>query len=327
MGGAFTAVADDSNAIYYNPAGLSQVKGFGLGILNPQVEASKDAIDLFGDLQDVDMDDSAAVADVMRKYIGDNDHIKLATDTYIGFNVGKVGIMVDAVAQGHLDIRIRNPVWPEAQVDAIADYGLMVGAGLPVPAVKGLSLGATFKGLSRTSINASYTADEITDDNFDDMIDDDRLDGSSVGLDLGVLYTTDALPMTSLNVAMVAQNIPEMKFGDAADQKTQFNAGIALSQKVIGLRFTEALDIHDVTDNLESDESNEKKIHMGVEVALPAILSARVGLNQGYTTAGVTLDFKVLKFDVATYGEEIGVVGGQKEDRRYVAQISAGWLW
>jgi hypothetical protein len=66
---------------------------------------------------------------------------------------------------------------------------------------------------------------------------------------------------------------------------------------------------------------------MGVEMKLPMILSLRAGLNQGYYTAGATLDFKVVRFDVATYGEEIGVVGGQKEDRRVVGQVSMGWLW
>ncbi len=327
MGGAFTAVADDQNAIYFNPAGLSQIKGFGLGILNPQVEVSDESIDLFSDFQDVDMDDSAAVADMMRKYIGDNNHIKLATDTYLGFKAGNAGIMVDAIAQANVNMRIRNPVWPEAQIDAITDYGVMLGAGIPVPGVSGLSVGATLKAIVRNSLNVVYTADVIADDDFEDTLDDDMVEGSSIGLDLGALYTTDAVPFTQVNVAVVAQNIPEMKFGDAADQKTQFNAGIALSQKAIGLRFTETLDIHDITDNLTGDESYEKKIHMGVEVALPVILSARVGLNQGYATAGATLDFKIFKVDVATYGEELGVIGGQTEDRRYVGQISAGWLW
>ena len=28
MGGAFTAIADDENAVFYNPAGISQRRGF-----------------------------------------------------------------------------------------------------------------------------------------------------------------------------------------------------------------------------------------------------------------------------------------------------------
>jgi hypothetical protein len=326
MGGAFTAVADDQNALYFNPAGLSQIKVFSLGILNPQVEASENSVDLFNDMSDIDKDDSGAVADVMRKYVGENNHIKVTTEIYSGFRAGSAGVMVSALGQATADIRIRNLVNPVAQINAVADYGVIVGAGMDLPFVNGLKVGATLKGISRRSLNEEYTAETLADDNFDDIIDDDQEDGSGISADIGVLYTTSALKVTDLNLALVAQNIPEMDFGDAMDTKTQFNAGIALSQKVMGMTVTEALDVYDFTDNAGGDDSLEKKIHLGVEVALPVILSVRVGLNQGYATAGATLNFKAIKFDVATYGEEIGVVGGQQEDRRYVAQISMGWL-
>lgn len=329
MGGAFTAVADDQNALYFNPAGLYQLKdkGFRLGILNPQVEASENSVDLFNDMNDVDKDDSAAVADVMRKYVGENNHIKVATDLYTGFRAGSAGVMVSALGQATADIRIRNLVNPVAKIDAVADYGVMVGAGMDLPSVSGLKIGATIKGIARSSLNEEYTAEELADDNFDDIIDDDQMDGSGISADIGVLYTTSALKFTDLNLALVVQNIPEMDFGDAMDTKTQINAGIAMSQKVLGMTVTEALDVYDFTDNAGGDDSFEKKVHMGVEVALPVILSVRAGLNQGYFTAGATVSFKIIKLDVATYGEETGVVGGQKEDRRNVAQISAGWLW
>jgi len=327
MGGAFTAVADDQNALYFNPAGLSYIPGIRWGILNPQVEVSENSLDLYKDFSDVDTDDSQAVADVMRKYIGENNHIKVATDVYVGFKAGNVGVMVSPIGQATMNMRIRNLVNPEAQVDLIADYGMMVGAGMDMPFLKGLKVGLTLKGIARKSLNEFYTADVIADDNFDDIVDADMMDGTGVSADLGLLYTTDALKVTRLNMALVAQNIPEMDFGDAMDSKTQYNMGLAMTQKVLGITFTEALDLYDLTDNAGNDESYEKKLHMGVEMAFPKILSVRAGLNQGYYTAGATLDFKLIKLDLATYGEELGVVGGQKEDRRFVGQVSMGWLW
>lgn len=327
MGGAFTAVADDQNALYFNPAGLSLIKGFSLGLFNPQVEVSKNSIDLFSDLSDVNKDDSGAVADVMRKYIGENNHVKLATDIYTGFKIGNVGVMVSAIGQATMNVRIRNPVWPEAHVVGVGDYGMMAGAGMDLPFIQGLKVGASIKGITRNSLDEVYTPDIIADDNFNDIVSDDQKTGNGVSADLGLLYTTNALKVSSLNLALVAQNIPEMDFGEAVDAKTQFNMGIALSQKLLGLTVTEAADIYDMTDNAGNDESYEKKVHLGVEVALPAILSVRAGLNQGYYTAGATLNFKIIKFDVATYGEELGVIGGQKEDRRFVGQVSMGWLW
>lgn len=42
MGNAFTAVADDEEAIFYNPAGLAGIKNFSLNLANTNVEASTD---------------------------------------------------------------------------------------------------------------------------------------------------------------------------------------------------------------------------------------------------------------------------------------------
>ncbi|MDP2752998.1 MAG: hypothetical protein Q8P40_01195, partial [Nitrospirota bacterium] len=52
MGGAFTAVSDDENALFYNPAGLSKISKFKLGLINPLLEVSKKSIELVQDAQD-----------------------------------------------------------------------------------------------------------------------------------------------------------------------------------------------------------------------------------------------------------------------------------
>jgi hypothetical protein len=57
----------------------------------------------------------------------------------------------------------------------------------------------------------------------------------------------------------------------------------------------------------------------------PKILSVRAGAYQGYATAGATLDFWLLRFDAATYAEELGLEAGQRPDRRYVVQLSLGF--
>ena len=81
----------------------------------------------------------------------------------------------------------------------------------------------------------------------------------------------------------------------------------------------------DVTTAIGEDEDFGKRLHVGVEFQLPMILSLRAGLNQGYYTLGATVDVWVFQFDFATYGEEVGTYAGQREDRRYVGQISIGW--
>ncbi|MCL2334992.1 MAG: hypothetical protein FWC57_02895 [Endomicrobia bacterium] len=53
MGGAFTAIADDENAVFYNPAGISQRTGWMLQIFNINTAVSRDAISVANDLNNV----------------------------------------------------------------------------------------------------------------------------------------------------------------------------------------------------------------------------------------------------------------------------------
>ncbi|WP_300669754.1 conjugal transfer protein TraF [Desulfoluna sp.] len=327
MGGAFTAIADDQNAINYNPAGLSRTEGFGLGILNPMVEFSEDSADLYKDFDDIDQDNTSEVSELLKKYVGDTNHIKVAGDVYAGFRFRDVGVMVAGVGRGYADMVIRNPTYPELHLVSDIDYGGQVGVGYALPMVPGLSLGVGVKALNRTSIDEVYTAMDIADNDFGDTLEDDEKDGSDASMDLGMIWSRDIQGLTQVNLGLAAINIKEMDFGEARDQKSQVNVGVALAQTFSGFTLTEALDYHDLTDNLTGDGSTEKKMHLGAELEFPILLALRAGLSQGYYTAGATVNFKVLRFDVATYGEEVGVHAGQKEDRRYAAQLSLGWSW
>ncbi|VVS95402.1 putative conjugal transfer protein traf-related [Desulfoluna spongiiphila] len=327
MGGAFTAVADDQNAIDYNPAGLSRARNFGMGILNPLVEASEDSYDLYNDFDDIDENDTAEVTELLRKYVGENHHVKLAADLYAGFRMGNAGVMVAGVARGYADMAIRNPTYPELHLTSDIDYGGQVGIGYELAMIPGLSIGVGVKALSRKSIDEVYTAVDIADDDFEDTLEDDQKDGNDASFDLGMIWSGEIEGLTRVSLGLAGINIKEMDFGDARDQETQYNAGVAFTQSFFGCTLTEAFDYHDITDNLAEDDSTEKKLHMGAELKFPMLLAIRGGLSQGYYTAGATVDFKVLRFDVATYGEEMGAYAGQKEDRRYVAQVSMGWSW
>jgi hypothetical protein len=57
---------------------------------------------------------------------------------------------------------------------------------------------------------------------------------------------------------------------------------------------------------------------------LPKILSLRVGVSQGYFAGGVGIDLWIAKLDLATYAEEVGVFGGQDNNRRYAASLNFG---
>jgi hypothetical protein len=324
MGGAFTAVADDENALFYNPAGLSKISAFQIGILNPLVEVSKKSIDLAQDVSDTDLEDTGEVTDLMKDNVGEHQHIRAALFPYVGFNAFNAGVLIGGLGQGVVDADIRNPVWPEAHLDLITDYGLHGGAGFKLP-VTGLRAGAALKYINRESLSEIYTATDIAAEDFEARLEDDMHSGSGLSADIGAIYRLPFVSIFDLNVGLAVQNIPEMDMGEAADIKTQINTGLSIEKTFTAFTLVGALDYRDIFNALEEDDDKAKRIHLGAELRFLKAFSARAGLNQGYPSLGATLDLWVLRIDFATYGEEVGAYGGQREDRRYVGQITIGW--
>jgi len=324
MGGAFTAVADDENALFYNPAGLSDISTVQVGIVNPLVEVSKNTLDFVNDIQDADLDDTGEVADLLRDYLGEHQHVRAALYPHVGLNIAGYGVMIGALAQATLDAEVHNPVWPELDADFVRDLGLLGGVGANLP-LSGLRIGAALKYIDRESLSETYDAVDIASDDFEDQVEDDYKSGSGVGLDLGAIYRLPFVNVVDLDVGLALLNIPKMSMGDAKDLETEVNLGIAAKRGLAGFDLIGAVDFIDLTHNHEADPDNMKRLHMGLELQFPAVLAVRAGINQGYLTAGATLDFWVLRLDAATYAEEVGSYAGQKEDRRYIGQISIGW--
>jgi hypothetical protein len=324
MGGAFTAVSDDENALFYNPAGLSKISTFNMGVVNPMVDVSENSIDFYSDLSDADMDNTGEATALLQKHVGDYQHIAINYIPYVGFNVANVGVMVAGIASATVDAEIRNPPYPEFHPKGNWDYGITTGVGAKVP-FKGLRAGGTLKYVSRESLDQVYTAADIADDDFEDRLDDDRKSGSGVTMDLGVLYELPIESSFTTDVGLSINNLIEMDMGDAEDIERLINLGIATQRSFGGFTLIGAFDILDITKSYDQDDDYMKRVHMGAELQLPAIVAFRLGLNQGYLTAGATLDFPVVRLDFATYAEEVGAYAGQREDRRYVGQLSFGW--
>ena len=162
-------------------------------------------------------------------------------------------------------------------------------------------------------------------DNFEDQFEDDLENGSDLAFDLGVLYTLAFDWPVKTQIGLTVQNLPEMDFGDAKDQQTQTNIGLALEKSLSKYKLLGALDYRDLTHAIGRDDDIPKRLHMGLELQLPKILSVRAGLNQGYVTYGLTFDFWIIKLDLASYTEEVGAHAGQRDDRRYLGQLTIGW--
>lgn len=319
MGGAFITLSDDENALFSNPAGLNDVEGFGgVEIINPLAEVSESSVELYNDVKDVEGSNIVEVTNLLNKHVGAHQHLRAAMLPHIYFHNFALGIL----SQGTLDMEIRNPAYPPQVVtDVKSDLGAAAGLAYGFWD-KALQVGATVKVVQRQGIKKTFTALEIAAGNYDPLDDFEKAD--DMAIDVGTKLNLP-LPLKP-TAAVVVQNITDLDFGTLGKIPQQVNAGVAINPSIIGIVSTSwVLEIDDITKQVGGEEDLYKRVHLGTELRFPKILSLRGGVNQGYFTAGLTLDFWILKLDGAIYTEEVGTYAGQRDDLRYAVQASLGF--
>jgi len=316
MGGAFTAVADDQNALFYNPAGLDKVDGWGMEVVPLQVEVGENGLDFYRDVSDADLEDTSEAIQLLRDYSGKYVHYGASSFPYFVMRRVAVGLL----GQGNVNVKARPNVL-KADVDAFGSYGFNAGTGWGF--LDGaIRVGGAVKFLNAYRLYESYGVTDITND-IGERIKDDKKEGSGLGFDVGIMAEAPVLLKPTLGIMI--QNISDTDLGDAGELPQQLNMGLSIGHSVAGFGFNAAADWIDVTNNIGEDDDLAKRLHFGVEGYLPMILSVRAGLYQGYGSFGATIDLWALKVNYAQYTEEVGSAAGMQPDKRYVVSASLGW--
>ena len=335
MGGAFTAVADDENAIFYNPAGLLQKKGKGnfdiiLPILST-LEIGGNSTDLIKDVLDIsklsnDSEKSDRAISLVNKFLGEQFYLKTSffpNFTYHNFGVG-------LLAQGAISATLHNPISSNAvEAKGQGDIAMLFSYARPVEVKKSpVFVGVTAKGVKRYFFDAAYSLRELTEETIDPEAS--LKEGTGAALDIGFLYPMSGVLASPLIKSMALQptlglslqNIVGGDLGGAGEIPFQANLGVAFKQKVKRGALLLAADIVDLTHNVGDDNDFPKRLHMGLEYQLPRILVLRTGLYQGYPSFGADIDLWLIHFTYAYYVEEIGAFTGQIPDPRHVIKIA-----
>jgi len=320
MGGAFVAVSNDANALFYNPAGLADITERRISLLNLAAETSPDGYDMYSDAFDVDFDSAAETAGFLQSYIGEYAHVNVSLFPYYA----KPNLAFALIANGTMNLQARDRQSPKLLVDSVRDAGAALGYAHTF-FDDSLLVGASVKYILRESLDKEYTVLDITTDDFEDRLEDDYEDGQGALLDLGIIYKFSDFQISNkdidLRVGISANNLVDNDMGDARDIEDHIDLGLALNIE----KWTFAFDYIDLFSQLGDDDDPGKRLRLGAEYAYKPFLFLRFGFYQGYMTFGIGLETKNVQFDLVTYSEEVGTYSGQRDDRRYMMRLGLGF--
>jgi hypothetical protein len=338
MGNAFVALADDFNAILYNPAGLARLEA---GQINMALDAGIDSkfLQLYKDINSTSSTDN--VSDMTRLISSNYGNTYHARGGISGIwarpGWGLAIIPVD------LSMNLGFHQLGGASVDLIAtqDTTIAYGRGWDVKWFERdrMSLGVTAKAIYRGYFNKQIPAMDLAY-NPNLLRAQDAREGLAVDMDFGMLYTRKISPESFMSwlrpsVGFTVRNLFDYGMAtnfhlidkqseNAPNLGRRFDVGTAWELPDFWIFKTRGL--VDMRDMGAQNFTMRKGLHAGAEF-LWKIRSWwqggwRVGLNQGYFTAGFTGKFTVFNLDLATYAEEMGSSETPYASRRYVLRAS-----
>lgn len=323
MGNAGIAVPEDpTSAMFYNPAGLARNKKTSLEFFNPQIE------------------------------FGTGDVSNTAAKTQLGKNFKLAGVAGSLVNNPYKPSSLGASIYPNiwgqnfafgilARVDqaAYADsrgtiyygarYLVIPTMGISVGLLDGrFKMGFAVRGIQITETNGSLT------NYFDAGYLKNPSEGLGLGVDAGVLIT---MPWSYLpTIGAVARNIGDTSFGGDAYFsvargtvtrhqmiKSTYDAGASISPK-LSQRTTMLLsaDYRDVLDQMGTPTL--RHVNLGMEIDFSKTVYFRLGVREGYWSAGVGIAGRKASMDLGSYAEELdGTAFRSVEDRRLVLRFGS----
>ncbi len=356
-GGANTAIGGYSTAVFYNPAGLINIKkshGVEIELLGLSVTGSKKIQDF---IEDVDNSEEEDIVDTIKKYSGKTFNANVSNytsasyhgDTTYAFSIGILG-STDINMIPHANDGINGLL----EVHGRAYGGLVLGIAKQFETPYGeLVVGVSGKYISQKSYDAALTEPEIVlnkDDLATYLQDNYEKTNSGVGVDVGVLYKLPVAKEWQPTIGLSVLNAGSLNYGDVyGSVPMTVNAGISVTKEVpylnriiVGVDYVDILgakqalvrhvnptDYYDQYKTIDANEDFTNNIRAGLTIDMFDNMWVMGSLSAGWYqeayTAGIDLQLTILKIQAATYRENVGTADNIIEDRRYVVGLGIGW--
>ena len=320
MGHTGIASANDSAALFYNPAILANVEGWWLDysawtMENSEGFTAEDTVPMmisptfpYTNRNGISNGDKATFLSKENPYLRANAGINLT------INLTDKGV---SVAGSYLIENIATMTDNGTTIYQRDDTIQKVGISIPI------GQGSMVLGLAATNIQRRVAEDATTD-----MLTGWGSRESGTGYDIGLIYRM--ANKGRITWGLVAQNYGGLKFDDPdLEEVEQIGLGISMNHEVGIFKIVPAIDVREITS--KTDRKNT--LHAGIELGIfpnstgGSYVTYRAGLNQGYQTQGVELNFfnHYLIVGYTLYGEEVGEGTAKVESKRAIAYISLGF--
>ncbi len=316
------AIAEDGDAVLFNPAGLALAPHLYNKIIlaSPSLEFSRDTRDVVKQIAIQNEDPT----DILKEHIGKAQHFRFGEFTGILLRKVAIGAYVD---QSMTVLLYKDPTLGALEtVDASAKLDLAATFSLAdCWSKQSFCLGLTSKFIRRTqgAIKANAAeASQLKDLSGDSL----AMTGSGVGVNLGAMYrwTEQKVPF---HMGFTIEDVAGTNFTPEKpttlvkserplkDIKQTLNLGLAL---IPGTQFSRIKLLFDYKDllNVYKQETG-KHVHLGGELSILNFIGFTFGLNQGYPSVGFYTDLRFLRVDLGFYSEELGDALGERSDERY----------
>ena len=310
MGEAFTGISDDVNAIYYNPAGLTNGKGFVFDLPNVSVNmsygagsAALKALTHVDEIKSVlaSTNTTYKVNYFLKNYAQDLINTNRAVakvNGYIGYSARNFAFGISGFSQGYVKSFVSNDLIPFISLHAkAAAYVEGTGAvAFDISSVK-FSLGGTYRygyvmpdiysidDLSVLFVNSSTFEPDLTYD-------------ATSNADLGVKISKGSFALGGLWHNVMNSSTPDLRIG----------TGFITHNLTIGVDFEKLLD---------NRYSSFRRLHVGIRYVPFDLVRIYGGLSAGWLVGGAELRLGDLKVYGGTYVINAGFHAGYDYQRMY----------
>ena len=331
MGNAFIAVADDDNTPWYNPAGLVNIQGAHLTLLDFTVGA--DSLGTLHSAYDAGYHQNfnGLLASGNPQYMRANFKMTYI-QKYFSFTVYD-GVQTFSQFQNLTTIGPNSSV----MINSANDLGAM--AALGVPFGNYISFGVSMRFLQRSSINADLSPQILinameAEQSVNPLTTAENLVTQGMGLGWGIAATAGLMgtipfsPTGKIVLAATAENIGETTFRPFGGSnvppaiRPSYNTGFNLNYKLA--RYSEATFAVDYRD-MTSSQPLWSQLHAGGEYKLGP-LALRMGLYQGHVSGGIGINAPPhTRINLTTYDVEMGSSIGAGPQRWYLLEVAIGF--